>query len=70
MADATGLLDAHESADSDAWEAIGRRLKEACKRMESASYCLLEWAEPDDSQADPTPPRKLGLRSIKAFLND
>jgi hypothetical protein len=59
LGEAAGLLDAHETANSDTWQAIGERLVHACRRMESASYCLLEWQEPDDAHGDiPSPPLK------------
>jgi hypothetical protein len=55
LAEATGLLDAHDPADSDTWHALGRRLEFACEALASASYCLYEWPEPDDSRADLSP---------------
>jgi hypothetical protein len=55
LGDAAGLLDAHETASSDTWQAIGERLQHVCKRLESASYCLHEWPEPDDATADIAP---------------
>ncbi|MGA2455928.1 MAG: hypothetical protein ABSG93_20690 [Solirubrobacteraceae bacterium] len=70
LADATGLLDAHDTPDSDAWHAISRRLQRACERLESASYCLLEWPEPDDSAPDIPPKHKVGRRSVNRFDND
>jgi len=70
LSDAAGLLGAHETADSDTWHATGQRLKRACERMESASYCLHEWPEPDDSRPDTPAPRKAGLRSIHRFDTD
>jgi hypothetical protein len=33
LGDAAGLLDAHETANSDTWQAIGQRLKHACERI-------------------------------------
>jgi hypothetical protein len=37
---------------SDAWFAIGERLHKACRRLGSATYCLHEWREPSEDQAD------------------
>jgi hypothetical protein len=46
------LLDAEPWPHSDAWLELGEELQRACRRLASASYCLYEWAEPDDSHAD------------------
>jgi len=70
LAEATGLLGRDEPADSDTWQALSRRLEHACKQMASASYCLHEWQEPDDAEADIEPPRKRGLRSIHTLIDD
>jgi len=70
LAEAASLLDAHQTTDSDAWEKIDRRLHHACQRMQSASYCLHEWTEPDDSQPDTIPDTKIGLRSIQTLAAD
>jgi hypothetical protein len=67
LGEAAGLLDAHEQPDSDTWNALGKRLSYACAALESASYCLHEWPEPDDSRADITPPGKDGCRGIRRF---
>jgi hypothetical protein len=45
------LLDAGQTP-SDAWFTVGKRLSAECKRLGSATYCLSEWAEPDDAAAD------------------
>jgi hypothetical protein len=39
-------------AASDAWFGIAPRLRNACWRVGSATYCLREWVEPDDARAD------------------
>jgi len=70
LGEAAGLIDAHETADSDTWHALAQRLHRACERMESASYCLREWPEPDDSRPDSPAHRKAGLRNIKRFDKD
>jgi hypothetical protein len=68
--EAAGLLDAHDIRDSGTWHTLGQRLQRACERLESASYCLHEWPEPDDSRPDTTPQRKGGCRNIRRFDND
>jgi hypothetical protein len=45
------LLDA-EDAHSDAWFGVAEHLQAACWRVGSATYCLREWREPDDSRPD------------------
>lgn len=54
---ATGLLDAlafnaRPTPLSDAWFELSERLARSLRRLGSASYCLHEWAEPDDAHAD------------------
>jgi hypothetical protein len=49
--DATGVLQA-DGVCSDAWFALAERLELACGQLGSATYCLSEWAEPDDASAD------------------
>jgi hypothetical protein len=49
--DATGVLDA-DGVCSDAWFTLAERLELACGQLGSATYCLSEWAEPDDGSAD------------------
>jgi ribosome-binding protein aMBF1 (putative translation factor) len=47
------LLDAPvPGPPSDAWFEAGERLRRACRRLGSASYCLWEWREPEDARAD------------------
>jgi DNA-binding PadR family transcriptional regulator len=53
---ATELLD-EPGPTSGAWLALGDRLEHACSVLGSATYCLHEWAEPDDRRADTKPPR-------------
>jgi hypothetical protein len=52
LGEAALLLDADPPASSDAWFELGERLQRACRRLGSASYCVDEWAEPDDARAD------------------
>jgi len=64
--EATLLLDAG-SQPSDSWFSLGERLQHACWRLGSATYCLHEWPEPDDSTADidePTTPLQRGRREM------
>jgi hypothetical protein len=51
VAELGGLLDTGQ-APSDAWFEFGKRLSAECRRLGSATYCLSEWAEPDDASAD------------------
>jgi hypothetical protein len=51
MAELGTLLDAGQTP-SDAWFEFGKRLSAECRRLGSATYCLSEWAEPDDARAD------------------
>ena len=46
------LIYARSDADSDAWFGMSERLRLAAWRVGSATYCLREWAEPDDAKAD------------------
>jgi hypothetical protein len=46
------LVYARSDADSDAWFEMSERLRLAAWRVGSATYCLREWAEPDDAKAD------------------
>jgi hypothetical protein len=40
------------SVSSDDWFEMAERLHRLCRRLVSASYCLLEWDEPEDSLPD------------------
>lgn len=46
------LLQASCPAQSRAWDALGKRLGQDCANVASAMYCLGEWEEPSDDQAD------------------
>jgi hypothetical protein len=61
MAEVGALLDA-EQTPSDAWFEVGKRLSAECRRLGSATYCLFEWAEPNDARADVD--EVLGRRSV------
>ncbi len=56
LAEAIALLEAEEPPPSDAWFAMSHHLRHTCWRLGSATYCLTEWAEPDDAQLDIDPP--------------
>lgn len=49
---AARTLESHAQPHSDAWLELAEELQRACWRLASASYCLYEWAEPDDARAD------------------
>jgi hypothetical protein len=61
------LLDSQQAA-SDAWFEFGQRLDAECKRLGSATYCLFEWAEPDDTRADVD--EVLGRRNVWGWDNN
>lgn len=61
------LLDSPETR-SGAWFELGKRLSADCKRLGSATYCLFEWAEPDDARADVD--EVLGRRNVWGWDND
>lgn len=61
------LLDSQDSP-SDAWFEFGKRLSAECKRLGSATYCLFEWAEPDDARADVDEVR--GRRNVWGWDNN
>jgi len=52
---------------SDAWFEFGRRLSAEYRRLGSATYCLAEWAEPDDATADVD--KVLGRRNVWGWDN-
>jgi hypothetical protein len=67
MAEVGALLDSQQTS-SEAWFELGRRLGAECKRLGSATYCLFEWAEPDDGRADVD--EVLGRRNVWGWDND
>jgi hypothetical protein len=67
MAEIGALLDSQQ-APSDAWFELGKRLSAECKRLGSATYCLFEWAEPDDARADVD--EVLGRRNVWGWDNN
>jgi DNA-binding PadR family transcriptional regulator len=70
LREAIGVLDAHDQPDSDGWYAQSQRIRDAYERLESASYCLNEWHEPDDSRADIAPRWRAGRRDIRRYEKD
>ncbi len=50
--EAQALLGAQAAPRSDAWFELADSLRQACRRLGSASHCLYEWVEPDDLHAD------------------
>lgn len=51
LADAAAALE-DPAVTSDEWFDLQDRLEAGARRIASATYCLREWAEPDDSRAD------------------
>ncbi len=52
LAEALATLNATRPAESDEWFDLATQLQRACWLLGSATYCLNEWAEPTDEQAD------------------
>jgi hypothetical protein len=46
------LLDNEPPADAESWREAGEQLHEACASLGWAAYCLYEWTEPGDNEAD------------------
>jgi hypothetical protein len=67
LADTADLLVIEPPTDSDSWREAGERLQRACLGVSWAVYCLSEWAEPDDSEADIAPDRYRGRRSYRRW---
>jgi hypothetical protein len=67
LADTADLLMIELPADSDSWRETGERLQRACSGVSWAVYCLSEWAEPDDSEADLAPDPYRGRRSHRRW---
>jgi ribosome-binding protein aMBF1 (putative translation factor) len=51
---------------SDVWFELGERLQQECRRLASATYCLCEWREPDDTRADVDDHTDPGDRALNA----
>jgi hypothetical protein len=52
LGEAEQLLDARHAPSSDALFELADGLRDNCRRVASAGYCLNEWREPDDMRAD------------------
>lgn len=65
--EAMGVLDDHDQPDADGWDVLSQRIRNALERVESATYCLHEWPEPDDSAPDAPPRWRAGRRDISRF---
>lgn len=50
--EATVLLESSRRVHSDAWLKLADRLELAYRQLGRATYCLYEWAEPEDATAD------------------
>ncbi len=61
---AEAVAEPAEGPGSETWFAMGDRLAAIFWLMGSATYCLVEWAEPDDARADSDdpPPGRRGRR--------
>jgi len=67
MAEVGALLDSQQTP-SEAWFELDKRLGAECKRLGSATYCMFEWAEPDDARADVD--EVLGRRNVWGWDNN
>jgi hypothetical protein len=63
LEDVAILLKPDRDASSDTWFNAGECLQRACNRLGSATYCLHEWSEPDDCQADTDQSGRPGRRN-------
>ncbi len=50
--DEAGRLLSNEQTGSDAWYALAPRLHTTCRQLGSVTYCMREWPEPHDADAD------------------
>jgi DNA-binding PadR family transcriptional regulator len=67
LADTADLLVIEPPTDSESWREVGERLHKACSRVGWAVYCLSEWAEPGDSEADIAPGPYRGRRDYRRW---
>jgi hypothetical protein len=70
MDEANRLLDSQST--SGAWYEMAQDFQHACERLGSATYCLHEWAEPDDKTADidDAPHGQTGRRDLTRWDRD
>jgi hypothetical protein len=66
----TTKLDGDQNFTSDEIIAEGAQLREACWRLGAATYCLHEWAEPDDASADLPELAERGKRNALLWADD
>lgn len=59
------LLDAEHQIISRDWLDASESLQMTCRNVASATYCLYEWAEPDDATADIDKSRDHGRRETR-----
>jgi DNA-binding PadR family transcriptional regulator len=59
------LLDTRRRVKSDSWFELGRRLDSDCRSLGSATHCLYEWAEPEDTRADVDDHRDAGDEELE-----
>lgn len=69
LADAEDALEADPTPSSAALYELGERVSRGFAHLASATYCLHEWAEPDDESADADDPpyKQHGRREIKGW---
>ncbi len=65
--DEAAALLADEDVTSDAWYALAERVEKACQRVGSATHCLREWAEPDDTKPDVASDEHRGRRNHRSW---
>ncbi|HTD09928.1 MAG TPA: hypothetical protein VK680_13650 [Solirubrobacteraceae bacterium] len=70
--EAISLIEADHEADSAAWFELSERLQQAGRLFASATHCLREWPEPDDSQpdTDDAPYRQRARRQVHGWDSD
>jgi hypothetical protein len=62
--DHAGKLLDDERVSSDEWFSLAGRLKTECWQLGSATYCLQDWSEPDDTRPDRDSGEHRGRRNI------
>lgn len=65
--DETAGLLAHQDPPSEAWFVLGEHLQRACGQLGSATHCLREWNEPDDSSTDVDDGPRRGRRNHRLW---
>jgi hypothetical protein len=69
LGEANSLFEVGDESGSAAWFELAERLQDACWRYASATYCLGEWIEPDDTSRDVDQParRQRGRRETRRW---